>query len=271
VLVARFVSASVALQRIHPVAGQVAITVVCAVMLRGARRLGMRPLPGEGAPVLGRLAAVAPTAWRAAGTAVIASALVLALVAGTGGWRFDAMGGRNAAVNTPVSSRLSGSRAVTVDGRPWALVAFGDVPWASQYFGRGAAWHRYSLFEPTDGEQGSWSVGVDTTEVGDAANLDTFTLEACYGFHGYQLERSEVTDLLPDRPAERIDYLDEGAHLRTVVVSWRQKVADGRIERVVVSAQARTIQVTPTTAHLPDVGEAERTAALVARTLGDGT
>jgi exosortase/archaeosortase family protein len=267
VLVGRYVSATIALQWIHPVAGLVAITIVCAVMLGGARRLGLRPIDGEGAPVLNRLAAVVPPDWKAAGTAVVGSALVLALVAGTGGWRFDPMGGRNGAVNTPVSSRLSGSRALTVDGRAWSLVGFGDVPWASQYFGRGAAWHRYSVFEPTDGEQGSWSVAVDTTEVGDAPNLDTYTLEACYGFHGYQLERSEVTDLLPGRPAERIDYLDEGTRLRTVVVSWRQQVADGRIERVVVSAQARTTQVTATTAQLPDLGSAERAAVLVARTL----
>jgi exosortase/archaeosortase family protein len=270
VLVGRYVSASVALGWIHPYAGLVAVVVVCVLMLGGTRRLGLVAVDSQRAPVLNRLAAVAPPRAPVAVGAVVAAAAVLALAAISGAWRLDALGARNGEVNPRVGATLASAATVPVGTRRWPLVDFGEVAWASQYFGSGARWHRYGVFAAAAGEQGSWSVAIDTTEVTDPANLDAYTLEACYGFHGYQLERVEVSDLLPRRPAERIDYLDTATRTQTVVVSWRQRVAGDRIERVVVSAVARTVDTAGAGATLPDVTSAEAAVADVARSLAGG-
>jgi exosortase/archaeosortase family protein len=267
VAIGRHVSATVALGWVHPVAGLVAIVVVCVAMLGVARRFGVRPVRGEGAAVVDRLAAVVPDTWRGAGLVVAATAVVLAVFVGAGAWRFDQLGGRNGELNVAVASRLTTERSLTVDGELWSLQAFGEVPWASQYFGTGASWQRFAAFAPTAADEPAWTVAIDTTEVADLANLDAYTLEACYGFHGYQLQRAEVIDLLDRRPAERIDYLDEITRVRTVVVSWGQRVEGGRIERVVVSAQALMPTVTDPATTLPDLDAAESAVAGVARAL----
>jgi exosortase/archaeosortase family protein len=283
VALGHYVSGAVAMEWVHPWAGLVAVLITCGLMLRSAGRLGLRTRTPLGAPVLPRLAAVAPPRWGRAAAAVALVAAILAGVSVATAWRLDALGGQNGTRNRPVADVLADVPALAVGDRSWTNVEYGAVPWAAQYFGAGADWQRFGLFAPTEGDRPSWTVSVDTTAVSDAANLDLYALEACYGFHGYLLQRSEVSDVLPDRTAERIDYRDDGSGVHTVVLSWRQKLGEDRIERVVVSARARVVlgrdegigpreaaavvDDAPGAEGLPSVTEAETAVIAAARVL----
>jgi hypothetical protein len=116
-------------------------------------------------------------------------------------------------------------------------------------------------------ERPAWAVDIDATTATSLERFDAYSLEACYGFHGFRVDRKELSSTLPDRPAEQIDYRDLPTRVGTFVLSWRQKVAGGRIERVVLSAPYAAGEVTAENAGLPDRATAAAAVTALGRTL----
>ena len=235
VVAARWWGLDVAYELIHPYAGFVVLAVVVAVMMALAPRFGLRRRRTVAPSAIERVALSAPLhvgrdlfAWGA-----VVAVLFLAT---SQTWRFDQLAGQNGERNLSAATVL----AVAADDEDaldgWRVHALPVVPWADQFFGPGAEWTR-SLVVPGGIAGDAPTLTVDVTAVEQSVHLDRYTLAACYGFHGYELERVNVSTAIPDRPAERIVYVDEDADVSTVVMSFRQRTLDGRVERVVVSAR----------------------------------
>lgn len=277
VVVGRVVSADVALRWVHPWAGLVLVGLVTTVMLALVPRFGLARRPIVTSQTRRRLAAVVPEHWLGGAAVVVVLALAVAST-GVGGWRYEALGGRNGQTNATVVDALRDG-AVTVEGRSWPTVAFGPVVWAPQFFGEGADWHRFAVFPggaapgtPVGGDGAdppAWAVDIDATTATSLERFDAYSLEACYGFHGFRVDRKELSSTLPDRPAEQIDYRDLPTRVGTYVLSWRQKVAGGRIERVVLSAPYVAGDPTPDNAGLPDRATAAAAVTALGRTLAE--
>jgi len=127
------------------------------------------------------------------------------------------------------------------------------------------AWDR--LFDPYFDDAPSRTHGVPAIDLKETD--DAYSLEACYGFHGFRVDRKELSTTLTDRPSEQIDYRDLATGVGTFVLSWRQKVAGGRIERVVLSAPYVTGDPTPENTGLPDRARAVSAVTALGRTLAE--
>jgi len=250
VATARTWSLELAYGSVHPYAGFVALAAVVAVMMLIAPRFGLRRRATSAPSAIDRVAVVSPPRVRREMLAWAAVVAVLFVVTAQT-WRFDQLGGQNGRPNVAAASLLT-SQATTEGSSAlaaWRIHELPDVPWAEQFFGPGAEWRRYLATSRNAisfvGDSSAASAGapavvtitVDVTTVDDVTHLDRFSLAACYGFHGYEIERSSVSTALPDRSAERIVFRDDDTSVSTSVLSFRQRTFDGRIERVVVSAR----------------------------------
>lgn len=250
ILVARHWSLDVADQVVHPVAGFVALGLVVLTMMLLAPRFGLHRRPAVARSAIARIAISSPPrAVRELLAWVGIVAVVFAVTAQT--WRFDQLAGQNGGPNRPAAAILDAQSDARVhaDLAAWRFHDLPQVPWTEQFFGAGATWSRY-LATPVDSvpleaasadaaEQApaTLTLTVDVTTVDESSSLDRYSLAACYGFHGHEIDRAKVTGALPGRPAERILYHDDGSEVSTSVMSFRQRTVDGRIERVVVSAR----------------------------------
>jgi len=253
VLVARHSSLEVAEESVHPVAGFVALTLVVITMMLLARRFGLGRRPRVADSAVSRVALSSPVhAPRELLAFGVLVALMFSVTSQT--WRFDQLAGQNGASNRSAAvvldaEALSPAEEMLSD---WRVHDLPDVSWTEQFFGEGATWSRYLVSpveqvalpaasgvtsDPATMAPRSLTLNVDTTTVDDAASLDQYGLAACYGFHGYEIEREKVSDLLDDRPSERLLYREDDTQVTTAVMSFRQRTTDGRIERVVVSAR----------------------------------
>lgn len=276
VLVGELASAEVALEWVHPWAGLVLVGVVSATMLALLPRFGLARRAVVTRRARQRLAAVAPDPWTG-GAAVLAAVAVVVALTGAGGWRYEPLGGRNGERNRAVTDVLDAAGSgggLAVAGGVWSPVAFGPVEWAPHFFGEGAQWYRYAVFPDTAGGSGTawdagpaWAVNVDTTSVSSLDRLDAYTLEACYGFHGFRIDRVELASTLPARPAEQLEYREPRTGVGTFVLSWRQRIAGGRVERVVLSAPYVAGDPTPENAGLPGRDQAAGAVTALARDL----
>lgn len=254
ILVARHSGLEVAEETVHPVAGFVALGLVVVTMMLLAPRFGLGRRPRVAASAIDRVALSSPARAR---RELVAFGVLIALMFGVTAqtWRFDQLAGQNGQPNRAAATVLDGEAITSTEAvlDDWRIHALPEVPWTQQFFGDGATWSRYLAspidqvaLPPADGAVAadpstiaprSLTLTVDTTSVDDPASLDQYSLASCYGFHGYEIDRQKVTDLLDDRPAERLLYRDDDTQVTTAVMSFRQRTTDGRVERVVVSAR----------------------------------
>ena len=253
VLVARHSSLEVAAELVHPVAGFVALALVVITMMLLAPRFGLGRRPRVANSAVSRVALSSPVH---APRELLAFGLLIALMFGVTSqtWRFDQLAGQNGARNRAAAVVLDAETVAPTEQAlsGWRVHGLPDVPWTQQFFGAGSTWDRYLVspiepvpLPPASGVTSdpatmaplSLTLNVDTTAVDDAASLDQYGLAECYGFHGYEIEREKVSDLLDDRPSERLLYREDDTQVTTSVMSFRQRTTDGRIERVVVSAR----------------------------------
>lgn len=228
VLVGAWVSPSMALRVVHPVAGVVVTLIVTAIALGRAGRfqLAVRALPhADGAhPVSDRLAQSAPRRIVVA----VPFALLVAVganVAYASIGQLDRLGGPSAAVNTDAAEVLTG----VADRLGLSMVEAEPVSWVEQFYGR-ATWRRFLLFDPA--HAGDSPITIDLTTAATADSIDRLDLAACYGFHGLAVSHQIGVDALGSRPSEHFSFDEDGA--RTEVVTWQTRVPAG-VQRVVVS------------------------------------
>jgi exosortase/archaeosortase family protein len=163
------------------------------------------------------------------GTIAVATVAALAVMvpsaAATG--RFDFLAGRSHSAAPSAQEAISAVPGIT----PLA-----PIGWAPAFFGSQARWSRWLIFDATSA--GSMPTAVDIVHTADAARFDTYGLAACYGFHGYQLTVQGTTSLPGGRVGESIVYRDRATGAHVTVLAWRQRLATGGFERVVIQRRA---------------------------------
>ena len=142
--------------------------------------------------------------------------------------RFDFYAGR--------SRTVTGSAQAAVGLLP-GIRRLGPIGWAPAFFGVHATWTRWLAFDPAHAE--TLPTAIDVVHSADAARFDTYGLAACYGFHGYRLTTQTTTALPGGRVGESIVYHDRSTGAYVTVLAWRQRLATGGYERVVVQRRAR--------------------------------
>lgn len=221
-----------ALDLVHPWAGMVVAAVTAGVALGLLPRFGLT-LPSRGASPGRRLASIAPRLrpWRLAAAGV--ATVVIGL--GTGAaWETDPLAGVGGDPNRDALAALEAlatdPATATLDDR---VVELTPVPWADQFFGPGATWERRLVFVPDD-----TTVSVDVVTARADGPFDAYGLVACYATHGEVLEQVSGDVGLPGRAGVWLRYATDGRDAQTRLLSWRSRLDDGSVQRVVVAALA---------------------------------
>lgn len=155
------------------------------------------------------------------------AALAVAVPSAQATTRFDFYaGGSNA------SARSAQAAVTEVPG----VTQLAPIGWAPAFFGARARWSRWLVFGGSSA--GSLPTAIDIVHSADAARFDTYGLAACYGFHGYRLVHQGTTPLPGGRVGESIVYRDRDTGMHVTVLAWRQRLAGGGVERVVVQRRA---------------------------------
>ena len=249
-----------AMEVLHPVLGLLLSNIGIAVMLWRLRSFGLT-FAGRREPVTPAVTR-APGARRPVpvlGTAVLVVGVVvgagansrLAAVAGLG----DPVGGADVASYADQPVALPG----------FSTAALGSIPWATQYFGSASTWHRslLSLSPGTIsgellGDRQSASILTDVVTTPSLLRMRTYSIEACYSFHGFDVRSSREVRLSPAVRGTLLSYFDPRDGRDWTALHWERPVtsADGRTEyeRVVllmVDTRQRVVPVLDSSGGVP--------------------
>jgi exosortase/archaeosortase family protein len=216
---------------VHPWIGVALLGLTTTVALTLTRAFGLQLQIAPRTELTERT--ITPPRLLDAGAVVLAAALI-ALPAARATTRYDLMSG--------MSRRPVADLAQSVGSLPGAI-ALDDVSWASQFFGATSRWSRWLRFDPAVAALPARATGIDVTWTRDPVQLDQYGLAACFGFHDFRILSHRVVALAGDRRGELIVYADLGTAEQVTVLSFRQAIDDGGIERIVAQRRA----VAPTT------------------------
>jgi exosortase/archaeosortase family protein len=138
-----------------------------------------------------------------------------------------------------------------VDG--WTVRQTNSYAWVVQYFGSGATWNRYAyLAETADASSPRTArpafVNVDVISTWDLGTLSTYGLEACYGFHNYDVLETGRVELGAGVVGHTVAYVDPGTTAAWTAVYWEWPVQAGdreRYERIILNVPSVTGALTP--------------------------
>lgn len=236
----------VAIDTLHPFLGLIAFTIGLFAMLAVAPIFGVR-IAEEGAPrfrrstergdaLVRRTQAVNPA--RADKRVVVSLAIVVAAAALTG--VVDAeMRSFELLAHDLGPPRIAASSIANAHLGGWSGRQTAGYPWVQRYFGNDASWNRY-LFSrkgielPADDAA---FVTLDVISTSDLSSFSTYGLEACYGFHRYQILGAQRVELAGGVVGRSIVYQNPktGITWSAVYWEWPVKVAGAqRYERVVL-------------------------------------
>jgi exosortase/archaeosortase family protein len=221
-----------ALDVLHPVAGLVVFNVGVIAMLALVGRFGLRFIGPADRPDGPPSAGANPVRRIRPALVVALGAAALLGVTNAAFARYDA-----------ISSGLADARLGSFDVRDLKLAGWGSryiaaFPQAQQYFGGSATWDRVAWFS-RDGAAltSTQSVYVDVITTDDPSTLTAYGIEACYRFHGYDIQSVMTVDVGAGVQAQLIDYTNTKTHADWSAIWWEWPYRDGfqtRYERVVV-------------------------------------
>ncbi len=189
-----------ALDVLHPVAGLIVFNVGVLAMLLSTGPLGLRFADLTPSPT-GALR-VGSSVQRAGVPILVAGALALSLgVVNAGYGRFETIS------DNIGQARLQPFDIRTTQVSGWTVQYVAAFDQARQFFGSNATWERIQY----SSDQGAALVSsvpiyVDVINTDDSGALAAYGIEACYRFHGYQIEAVSSTDLGSGITAQVIDY-----------------------------------------------------------------
>jgi exosortase/archaeosortase family protein len=143
-----------------------------------------------------------------------------------------------------------------VDG--WNVRQTNSYPWVVQYFGKGANWNRYAYLAEaaTTSSAGTPAtsglaagttrptfVSVDVISTWDLGSLSTYGLEACYGFHDYEVLETSRVDLGIGVVGHTVAYVIPATRASWTAVYWEWPVQAGdreRYERIILNVPTLT-------------------------------
>lgn len=199
-LVAAAFGQAAALDVLHPVAGLIVFNLGVFAVLLVAPRFGLT--------FSSALQPAAPAAHEHSPIKRIRPALALSLVVALGLGFVNAGYARYAPLVNPVGAaqlRAFDIRHASVaDWNDRFVATFAQ---GQQYFGKTSTWQRIQYTSnATASLQAKAPIYVDVINTQDAGTLDAYGLEACYRFHGFQIESLTPADIGIGVPAQVIDY-----------------------------------------------------------------
>lgn len=127
----------------------------------------------------------------------------------------------------------------------WSVRQTDSYPWVQQYFGRDATWVRYAYLSSATTASGGATkslipafVNVDVIATSDLGTFSTYGLEACYGFHNYEVLDTQRIDLGAGIVGHSLAYFDPGGGGAWTALYWEWPVETGageRYERVILN------------------------------------
>lgn len=257
-----------ALDVLHPVAGLMVFNLGVVLMLVAVRPFGLRFAPRV-AHAPGR--AVTPVRRVGFALAVVGTLAVVLAIANAGYVRYVPLLGE---LGQPQLSSFSVER-VTLTG--WDGRFLNTVPSARPYFGEQSTWDRVVLTSSADAIlQTDLPVYVDLVETDSAETLSAYGVEACYGFHGFDVAGRTDVALGPAINASVATYLNPKEGTDWTLLWWEWPVRDGsatRFQRVVLlipNPQDGTFAGTPTgDTALAELSDSQQFLVALARDLVD--
>ena len=146
----------------------------------------------------------------------------------------------------PVASALGAARLLPFGSASRRLAQFdtsvvqteGLATLATRYFGSDATWVRSSLDSTGDPDLGAdLSVYADVVTTSDAGTFDDFGIEACYRFHGYDVDGRSEVPLGAGQVGTLLSWKDPRSSVRYTSLYWYWPVAIAgatRYQRVVL-------------------------------------
>jgi exosortase/archaeosortase family protein len=230
----------VAIDGFHPYVGLVSFSIATLVAVWFLPLFGIHFGGGRrsGADLADSVERAVPRPWFAA-----AGLVVVALVAGV--FNSDLR-----SVN-PVASALGAPRVIPFGSLPEPAPGFDSqiidhFDWAARFFGDDSNWIRYQLTGGGTATLGSdLPVTVDVVTTTQLELFNDFGVEACYRFHGYDVEGVEQVDLGRGQIGSMLSWHDPVSPIRWTALYWYWPVAGGtgsaqRYQRVVLLLNSST-------------------------------
>ncbi|MFN0025680.1 MAG: exosortase/archaeosortase family protein [Acidimicrobiales bacterium] len=181
----------VAIDAFHPFIGLVLLNVglVALIIAMPLFRLSRPPRPGYVAPLA---KAVAPMQWASARQVVISFAALLGVL-NSGITQYGL-----------VASEMGVPRLAAFTARPATLPQWpspqqtNTYEWTRRFFGNDSTWTRFSMASAPLGTAALTSsvpITADVIATSSLARLETYGVEACYDFHGYDVSGKVEVDL----------------------------------------------------------------------------
>ncbi len=222
---------SAAIDGLHPYLGLITFNLGVLGMVLGMRRFGLsfRNANERAAAAAPRRRAVPRT--RVALVTVAAFGLTLAVV--NSGFRSYDL----------VASDLGAPKLVTFLGHParvdgWLSHKVAEYTWSRRFFGDTSQWFRYT-YSWTGAKHSAFRSGApviaDVISTDDLSTFSTYGIEACYTFHGFNLQDSRTIDLGGGVVGNVLSYWNSSTRSdwTNVYWYWPVKGRDGtRYERV---------------------------------------
>lgn len=242
---------SVAIDGFHPFIGLVLLNAGLVVLLLCVPLFRLhRPGPATAGAAAAPLSdAVKPAAWRWARIVFVAIVAVLAMVnAGVAQYGL-------------VASHLGLPRLAAFTEQPPTLSSWSKpeliarYDWSRRFFGDDSTWNRYAMASP-DATAPLWSdtpIIVDVIATSNRSRLETYGVEACYNFHGYDV-RDEVEVDLGGGVRGRFLSWQAKKGPRYAMLYWHWPVVENgerRYERVALLLPESSATVVATTAASP--------------------
>lgn len=223
-------SPQVALNVLHPVAGLIVFNIGIVAMLLTVNRFGLEfeMAPLERKPKISGGPSrrfIVPAAIAAA--AALSMSLINASYAG-----YQPIGGD---LGVPI---LRGFQPSTAWVANWSSRSLASYQHGRQFFGEDSTWIR-SVYSPLGAAEmrANVPVYVDVISTDQAAALAGYTVEACYNFHGYTVQSSQVVALAPGVDAYVKSYSDPRGETNWTILFWEWPYQTGetvRHQRVVL-------------------------------------
>jgi exosortase/archaeosortase family protein len=245
-----------AINALHPVIGLVLFNLGVLAAVVALPWFGLHLEPRSGTPGATSRQAL-PEAWpppagRHLPVRHAAIALLLVVLAGElAGLADSGLRASELVAQDLGQPRLTEWSAALAPVNGWSVRLTNSYPWVEQYFGRGATWNRYAYLAdaPAGAAAGAHPVdfvNVDVITTSDLGTFSTYGLEACYGFHNYEILQTRRVDLGAGVAGHAVVYRNPTTATTWTAVYWEWPVVTGdreRYERVILnmsSLSART-------------------------------
>jgi exosortase/archaeosortase family protein len=269
----RLLGEQFAIDVLHPVLGLVLILGATLVMLLLLPRFhlslklpAIRRSTPSGTPAVTRTLAVRQARIP---LIVIAGASVAAVFANSGMSRYELLSFGLG------PSRLSPGTVTSAPVAGWTLTASASYAWAPRFFGSDGTWTRYAYVETSlpSNSAAPAAVTVDVIGTADLGTFSTYGLEACYGFHNYELLDIREVDLGGGLNGKVLRYVIPGSgYWLGLYWEWPVSVpGNERYQRVVLSVDSSLTSNEPNQQRLIGLArELVQQAARVASAAGPG-